>query len=193
MGNLAKHWGLPGWKSAAALIGLLLISVVGGAADNSGGGVPKPVIAPARADKCVANTEYMRRNHMKLLLHERDEEVHYGVRNGNNSLENCVNCHASRKNNSVLGSNQNFCQSCHSYAAVKIDCFECHSNKPQTNADVTIFHPLLTSTMATEHTDPGALRLEMLMRRQMLDTAHGTLNGTIDNNLNNNNLGGAGK
>ena len=23
-----------------------------------------------------------------------------------------------------------FCLSCHSYAAVKIDCFECHSGKP---------------------------------------------------------------
>jgi hypothetical protein len=31
----------------------------------------------------------------------------------------------------VAKSETNFCQSCHNYTAVKIDCFECHSNKPQ--------------------------------------------------------------
>jgi hypothetical protein len=43
-----------------------------------------------------------------------------------------VDCHASDKNGSVLGSNENFCQGCHAYAAVKIDCFECHSSKRHT-------------------------------------------------------------
>jgi hypothetical protein len=31
----------------------------------------------------------------------------------------------------VAASDTNFCQSCHTYAAVKLDCFECHTNKPQ--------------------------------------------------------------
>ena len=179
MTKLTNRWRPTGWKSVLAWVGLLLVSMTVAAADNTGSSVPAPVIAQARADKCVGNIEYMRRNHMKLLLHERYQEVHYGIRNGSYSLENCVNCHASRQNNSVLGSNQNFCQSCHSYAAVKIDCFECHSSKPQANAEEIIFHPLLTTTMATGRTDPGAHRLEMLMRQQMLDVAHGSLNGTF--------------
>ena len=179
MSKLIKRCRLAGWKSALALVGLLLVGVTVAAADSAGSGVPEPVIAQARADKCVGNVEYMRRNHMQLLLHERYQEVHYGIRNGSYSLENCVNCHASRKNNSVLGSNQNFCQSCHSYAAVKIDCFECHSSKPQANAEEIIFHPLLTTTMATERSDPGAHHLEMLMRQQMLDVAHGSLSGNF--------------
>ncbi len=43
-------------------------------------------------------------------------------------------CHASQSNQSVNAEAGNFCQSCHVYAAVKIDCFECHTNKPDTKA-----------------------------------------------------------
>jgi hypothetical protein len=39
----------------------------------------------------------------------------------------------------VLGKDH-FCQSCHNYAAVKIDCFECHSSKPAGNAAM---HPIV--------------------------------------------------
>ena len=31
---------------------------------------------------------------------------------------------------SVAAAPTNFCVSCHSYAAVKLDCFECHASKP---------------------------------------------------------------
>ncbi|MHB1677691.1 MAG: hypothetical protein ACYCSS_09180 [Sulfuriferula sp.] len=186
MAKLTKRWSLSGWKWATALIGLLLFSmtVAAGDASDSAGRVPEPVIAQGKGTACVRSTEYMRRNHMKLLLHERYQEVHYGIRDKNNSLENCVNCHASHKNNSVLGTNQNFCQSCHSYAAVKIDCFECHSSKPQTTADEAVFHPLMASSMTADGTHPEAHQLEMLMRQQMLDAEHGNLDGNyLDGNL----------
>ena len=42
------------------------------------------------------------------------------------SLKGCIDCHASSKTGSVLGE-EGFCSSCHAYAAVKIDCFECHT------------------------------------------------------------------
>jgi predicted CXXCH cytochrome family protein len=77
----------------------------------------------------VEDPQFMRANHMKLIIHQRDETVRKGIRGSKYELTNCVDCHASKENNSVLGSNRNFCQGCHVYAAVKIDCFECHSSK----------------------------------------------------------------
>lgn len=79
---------------------------------------------------CVDDPQYMRLNHMKLLLQQRDETVRQGIRGGKYSLARCVNCHASKVNHSVLGTNRNFCQGCHVYASVKMDCFECHSSSP---------------------------------------------------------------
>ncbi|MGO8756395.1 MAG: hypothetical protein ACLQHK_14365 [Gallionellaceae bacterium] len=78
---------------------------------------------------CVADPKFMRVNHMVMLLRQRDETVRLGIRGGKYSLAGCVECHASKKNNSVLGSSENFCQGCHEYAKVRIDCFECHSSK----------------------------------------------------------------
>jgi hypothetical protein len=39
-----------------------------------------------------------------------------------------VQCHASKTTGSVLGG-KGFCQSCHAYAGVTLDCFECHAAK----------------------------------------------------------------
>ena len=116
-------------RIVAALL-LLTTSALAGSGDNSkAAGVPKPVIEGARGEQCVEETDFMRRNHMNLLKHQRDKTVHTGIRTKKHSLKNCIDCHASVKTNSVVGSNENFCQSCHSYAAVKIDCFECHASK----------------------------------------------------------------
>ena len=92
--------------------------------------VPRPFVDAGRGDKCVADTDFMRRNHMKLLLHHRDETVHAGIRSEQFSLTGCIECHASRSTGRVIGSDQNFCQGCHSYASVKLDCFECHASQP---------------------------------------------------------------
>jgi hypothetical protein len=68
----------------------------------------------------------MRRTHMDRLRHQRDKTMHQGERHAKASLNGCIECHASKSNGSVLGGTENFCQGCHSYAAVKLDCFECH-------------------------------------------------------------------
>lgn len=92
--------------------------------------IPKPVIDIAKpGSKCLAPPEVMRRTHMTMLLHQREKTLRLGERGAKVSLEGCIECHASKTNDSVLGTNQNFCQSCHSYVAVKIDCFECHQPK----------------------------------------------------------------
>ena len=92
--------------------------------------VPKPVIDIARPGRCVEDTAVMRREHPDMLLHQRDLTVHEGIRTRAHSLKECVQCHASQKTGSVLGKN-GFCQSCHEYASVKIDCFGCHERKPK--------------------------------------------------------------
>ena len=114
-------------------IAVLLAAAVAASADSTApaGRVPRPALDAAQGEKCVADTAYMRRNHMELLLHQRDATVHAGVRPRDTTLERCIACHASRVTGSVVGGNRNFCQGCHSYAAVKLDCFECHASRPE--------------------------------------------------------------
>jgi hypothetical protein len=121
--------------------GLLLAGVPAFAHDNdapasgASGRVPMPVHTIERGEHCVEPTEVMRRDHMKMILHQRDMTMHQGIRTSKYSLKNCVDCHASTKTNSVLGKD-GFCESCHHYAAVKIDCFECHSSMREASVAV---------------------------------------------------------
>ena len=101
-----------------------------------------------KGEKCVEPNDYMRRNHMKLLMHQRDETVIQGIRTKKYSLKECINCHASEKTGSVATAKEDFCVSCHSYAAVKIDCFDCHSTKPQGSMAM---HPLNAETAHFKH------------------------------------------
>jgi hypothetical protein len=98
----------------------------------------QPVIEKARGGACVADPAFMRRNHMKMLRHQRDDTLRSGVRGGTFSLKECIACHASQTTNSVNASGGNFCQSCHAYAAVSIDCFECHASKPGSTATAAL-------------------------------------------------------
>jgi hypothetical protein len=115
---------------AVVAAGMLAVAAVL-AADTSGA---KPALGPTiktyKGEKCVEPTEEMRRNHMKYILHQRDETMHKGIRTQKYSFKNCVDCHADPKTNSVLGKD-GFCESCHVYASVSIDCFTCHSSAPE--------------------------------------------------------------
>lgn len=114
----------------ALLFILLLAMTPAWAADNIG-----PKLDIGKGGHCVADPAFMRKNHMKMIIHQRDETMRLGIRGGKYSLAACVDCHASKKDNSVLGDSQHFCQGCHEYAAVKIDCFECHSSKRKVVAE----------------------------------------------------------
>lgn len=96
-----------------------------------------PQLDVGKGGQCVEDPQSMRKIHMNLLKHQRDETMHKGIRGQKNSLADCVECHASTKTNSVLGNNEAFCQGCHVYAAVKLDCFECHSSKRKVTAGVS--------------------------------------------------------
>ncbi len=114
-------------RLAASL--LLCLSGTLLAADGAGR-TPLPTVERARAGtQCVEPAELMRRNHMVYLKHQRDDTVRGGVRGARHSLKACIDCHAGAATRSVNQAADNFCVSCHSYAAVKIDCFECHTGK----------------------------------------------------------------
>ena len=111
---------------------IAMLSVMGGwsfAATSTAmqGRVPVPVInIEEGSGPCIAPPDEMRRTHMQMLLHQRDKTVRDGERGAPVSLNGCVECHASSRTGSVAGDSQDFCVSCHSYAAVRIDCFDCH-------------------------------------------------------------------
>lgn len=71
----------------------------------------------------------MRRSHMDLLRHQRDRTVREGERVTRHSLARCVACHAGKETGRVTGGSDAFCEGCHRYAAVRLDCFECHSDR----------------------------------------------------------------
>lgn len=86
----------------------------------------------------MADTDFMRRNHMDLLVHQRDETVIRGIRDEPFSLVECVDCHAQTTDAGEpirVDAEGQFCASCHAYTAVKIDCFGCHAALPDQVAD----------------------------------------------------------
>ena len=85
----------------------------------------------SEAQGCVEPTDDRRKNHMEYILHQRDATVHEGIRTKQHSLVECINCHVSDAPDAPrVSSEEHFCSSCHSYAAVKIDCFQCHADRP---------------------------------------------------------------
>ncbi|MDE2578876.1 MAG: hypothetical protein KGL46_08740 [Hyphomicrobiales bacterium] len=121
---------LAAWAPMIALAGALFCAPAGA---EEAGRTPVPHPPKGQGEHCVADTEFMRRNHMKMLFHDRKETVHEGVRGEKFSLAGCVSCHAVKGADGkpvAFSSDQHFCKSCHSYAAVKIDCFECHASRP---------------------------------------------------------------
>jgi [DsrC]-trisulfide reductase subunit J len=101
---------------------------------NAGNGGLLPVIPMGQGDSCVEDTDFMRRNHMDLLQHQRDETMKEGIRGKPYSLKECLSCHAVNGPDAIpvtVSSPKHFCRSCHDYAAVSIDCFQCHASRPE--------------------------------------------------------------
>lgn len=97
-------------------------------------GAPVPDIPKGKGDECVKDTEYMRKNHMELLKHQRDETMYRGIRTKKNSLKECLTCHVVKGDDNKpisVTDPKHFCRVCHNYASVNIDCFDCHASKPR--------------------------------------------------------------
>ena len=111
-----------------ALILLIFLFANGLVADNS-------KVPPPKGDHCVEDEDWMRANHFETVLHQRDKTVLEGIRTKNHSLKNCIECHITPNANGEYArysnSEEHFCANCHSYAAVSIDCFDCHADRPE--------------------------------------------------------------
>ena len=113
------------------LAGLGLLYPVAGSAE-----IPKPIIHEPEGEgvKCVHPEDEMKRNHMNYILHQRDDTMYDGIRTEKHSLANCIDCHVQPGEDGKIASvdsKDHFCKGCHEYAAVTIDCFECHADRPQ--------------------------------------------------------------
>jgi len=105
------------------------------AAPAQAGEVPLPKPAKAfKGEQCVEPVSVMRRNHYEFLKHQRDETLREGIRGKKYSLNQCIDCHAVTSPDVAGGKVRTlkpFCSECHSYAAVSIDCFQCHNGAVQ--------------------------------------------------------------
>ncbi|MBI5163120.1 MAG: Hdr-like menaquinol oxidoreductase cytochrome c subunit [Magnetospirillum sp.] len=124
-----------------AVIGFVVLATAILAGHGAMAGDGRPALPQAKGSVCVEDTQVMRRNHMDLLKHQRNDTLRQGVRGGKHSLAECVSCHATDgadgKPVPVTAEGQ-FCQSCHSFAAVSIDCFSCHATVPADPARTAI-------------------------------------------------------
>jgi hypothetical protein len=144
------------------ILGILLIAVVGFAISSvqaKHGNIPLPHPAKAiKGEQCVEPNDIMRRNHMTYLMHQRDETVIEGIRGKKYSLQECMNCHATidpEAKGEKIRTIKPFCTECHSYAAVKIDCFACHN--PSVPLDKTS-GTALSKTIAAHLSEVGDLQ-----------------------------------
>ncbi len=120
---------------------LLLILWVANAIADIGPAIPQAI----KGKQCVADTDDMRRNHMDYLKQHRIEVLREGIRTKQYSLKECLECHVPAKGTENTAKRDHFCESCHLYVGVKLDCFECHAAQPEPLDDIaTQFHPAAT-------------------------------------------------
>ncbi|MGE0312331.1 MAG: hypothetical protein AB7P21_12015 [Lautropia sp.] len=110
-------------------------AAAGGSPSGASAAVPLPAFEVDRTTRCVLPAARMRLEHPSLLTHQRDRAVHLGLSDAQVSMKACVGCHAGvgagASAGAVVGHDQAFCESCHRYAAVRIDCFDCHRSRPE--------------------------------------------------------------
>lgn len=139
---------LGGIRAFAAVIAVVAWAFAGGTAlqaQTPSGEAALSALVPhppkARGERCVEEPDFMRRNHMGVLKHRRDEAVHEGVRSKSESLKSCISCHAVKGDDGQFvkfSDERHFCRSCHDYAAVSIDCFQCHASRPGAEERATL-------------------------------------------------------
>jgi hypothetical protein len=87
---------------------------------------PPEIVLPSDESQCVADTDYMRTEHMQLLMDWRDEVVRDKQRihttADNRRFEKsltrtCMDCHSDKAE---------FCDRCHDYVGVTPYCWDCH-------------------------------------------------------------------
>ena len=144
------------------LTSLLLMMPLASSADEEGHRLPfsdlvltEPTRHFSDTQECVEPEDEMKRNHMNYILHQRDETMYKGIRTRQYALEECINCHAVKGEDGEyirVEDPRHFCASCHTYASVNIDCFQCHADRPVKS---TGFKPM-SAAGAMPHGDAAA-------------------------------------
>lgn len=100
--------------------------------------------AKQKAEQCVEPENVIRTKHMAMLMHQRDATVIEGIRTTQHSLKECINCHvsATKQDGTPLhyGDKEHFCTTCHAAVGQKIDCFQCHADRPEVGKDPNYQH-----------------------------------------------------
>jgi predicted CXXCH cytochrome family protein len=127
------------FATVAVVLVVLLVVLAGliGALNASGeegrsAGIPMPIVPAGQGESCVDDPEFLRRYHMTVLQQEHDKAQLTHMPAEKYSLKECVTCHAAKgPDGSIVtaDSPQHFCRSCHDYAAVEIECFDCHRSR----------------------------------------------------------------
>jgi predicted CXXCH cytochrome family protein len=122
-------------KLIMALVAVLFVVSSLPASAQQAGTKPSWMPTPPKANggKCDADPQWMRKWHMKALQHKRDQTMRQGIRTEKFSLKRCVTCHAVKDESGkflTVKDGRHFCRACHDYAAVRIDCFDCHASRP---------------------------------------------------------------
>ncbi len=134
--------------------------------------IPKP--PKGKGEKCVADTDYMRRNHMKMLMHQRDGTMHDGIRTKRFSLNECITCHVvngADKKPVTVKSPKHFCRQCHDYVAVRVDCFECHASRPDPKGGKAAMAPGFEQKHAAEQRRKKAAKAAAVSKSAASDVA----------------------
>lgn len=134
--NSSFHYSRPSHQPVTGLVAMVIAFLVTATLSISpalAGDSLLPSYPQGKGEQCVEDTGVMRRRHFEFILHQRDDTMHKGIRTKQHSLKNCISCHASKNDAGEylpINAPGQFCESCHSYAAVTIDCFECHRTTP---------------------------------------------------------------
>lgn len=100
-----------------------------------------PTVPKATGKAHIEGNLYMRINHMNLMRHDRDQTMRLGNREISYSLSGCIDCHAVNGDDGQpvsVKDEKHFCRVCHDFAAVKVDCFQCHNSKPQITTEAML-------------------------------------------------------
>jgi nitrate reductase gamma subunit len=126
---------------ALVLVMLAPVAVVARHGITQGFHLPVADLASLVADHKTDDATVMIRNHPRFLFSHRTIVMHTGVGSPADSLERCVTCHAVKDpSGQPVGFDDpsHFCRSCHTKAAVSIDCFECHQSRPSPEGQTTL-------------------------------------------------------
>lgn len=120
------------------LLSVLVLFVNGAIIAEETGRIPGLEIPKAKgpfseAQPCVEPLDMIRSQHGSLLKQQRDATMRLGIRTEKHSFVGCIDCHITPDeagNYPSIKTPEHFCNSCHTYAAVHVDCFDCHATQP---------------------------------------------------------------